>query len=166
MLREHVRAALQLFAEFLLVPGCPLAMAAFSPFFCCFRARVPVVSTFGLMFVTLQGYWACLLAQPPNTSSGLSLRPSFTRTRMRVSSRGSVRGTGVRRQHLVQKPAGKRSEHKAPAAQGQSGQKDGDSGLEARGYCGWTESISHHFESIGNHCSLVFTGESNHSRVS
>ena len=33
-------------------------------------------------------------------------------------------------------------------------------------YCGWTKSISHHFETMVNHCLLVFTWESNHSRVS
>ena len=27
-------------------------------------------------------------------------------------------------------------------------------------YCGWTKSISHQFETNGNHCWLVFTGES------
>ena len=27
-------------------------------------------------------------------------------------------------------------------------------------YCGWTKPISHHFETTGNHCLLVFTGES------
>ena len=26
--------------------------------------------------------------------------------------------------------------------------------------CGWTKSISHHFETVGNRCLLVFTGES------
>ena len=27
-------------------------------------------------------------------------------------------------------------------------------------YCGWTKSISHHLETMGNHCLLVFRGES------
>ena len=27
-------------------------------------------------------------------------------------------------------------------------------------YCGWTKSISHHLETMGNHCLLVFSGES------
>ena len=29
-----------------------------------------------------------------------------------------------------------------------------------RRYCGWTTSISHPFETKGNHCLLAFTGES------
>ena len=27
-------------------------------------------------------------------------------------------------------------------------------------YCGWTKSVSHHYETIGNHCALEFTGAS------
>ena len=30
----------------------------------------------------------------------------------------------------------------------------------------WMDEILHHFETTGNHAMLVFTGESNHSRVS
>ena len=38
---------------------------------------------------------------------------------------------------------------------------DGQNGaprFECKPYCGWTESISHHFETMGNTYLLVFTG--------
>ena len=49
---------------------------------------------------------------------------------------------------------GQGAQRQAPGAE----RRRGAAKLGFQSYGGWTKSISHHLESMGNHCSLLFTG--------